>query len=65
MGDVELQNFVGASSGVLNCGHGYNDYLRVQSELSADNGECCWLPMQKGFGGSWFFFCSGEKGRYK
>lgn len=32
MENMDLQNFFGASSGILNCDHGYNDYLRVQSE---------------------------------
>ena len=59
MNNMDLQNFVGVSSGILNCDYGYNDYVRVQSELSADSGECCWVPMPKGFGGSWLF-CSRD-----
>jgi len=56
MDNMDLQNFAGASSGILNCDDGYNKYVQVQSELSADSGECCWVPMPKGFGGSWLFY---------
>ncbi|RDL36302.1 Uncharacterized protein BP5553_05654 [Venustampulla echinocandica] len=59
MDNMDLQNFVGVSSGILNCDYGYNNYVRVHSELSADSGECCWVPMPKGFGGSWLF-CSRD-----
>lgn len=57
--NMDLSNFVGVSSGILNCDYGYNDYVRAQSELSADSGGCCWVPMPKGFGGSWLF-CSRD-----
>ncbi|OBT81339.1 hypothetical protein VE02_09607 [Pseudogymnoascus sp. 03VT05] len=44
--DMDLQhNFVGVSRGILNCDDSYKDYVRVQSELSADpadGAECCW-----------------------
>jgi hypothetical protein len=57
MDNMDLQNFVGVSSGILNCDYDYNDYVRVQSEISTDSGECCWVPKPKGFEGSWLF-CS-------
>lgn len=57
--NMDLQNFVGVSSGILNCDYGYNDYVRVQSEPSTDSGGCCWVPMPKGFGGSWLFRSRG------
>ena len=59
MDNMDSQNFVGVSSGILNCDDGYNYYVRVQSELSAGSEECCWVPMPKGFGGSWLF-CSRD-----
>ncbi len=51
----DLQNFVGVSSGILNWDSGFDDDVRVHSELSADSKECCWMPTPKGFGGSWLF----------
>jgi hypothetical protein len=48
----DVQSFVDAANGILNCDY---SYVRVQSNLSADSGECCWVPMPKGFGGSWLF----------
>jgi hypothetical protein len=62
MDNMDLQNFVGVSSGILNCDDSYKDYVRVQSELSelsGDSGECCWVPMPRGFEGSWLF-CSRD-----
>jgi hypothetical protein len=59
MDNIDSQNFVGVSSGILNCDDGYNDYVQIQGELSAGSGECCWVPMPKGFGGSWLF-CSRD-----
>ena len=53
--NVDLQNFVGVSSGILNCDYNYNEYVRVQSGLSSDSGGCCWVQMPRGFGGSWLF----------
>lgn len=55
--DMDFQNFVGVSDDILNWHHGYSDYVRAQGGASADSGECCWVPIPKGFGGSWLF-CS-------
>ena len=57
MDNMDLPNFVGVSSNILNCDYGYNNYVRIHSEISADSGECCWVPMPKGFEGSWLFCC--------
>ena len=62
--NMDLQNFAGVSSGILNCDDNYKDYVRVQSEPSAEGGECCWVPMPRGFEGSWLF-CSREVVRRK
>ncbi|KFY89951.1 hypothetical protein V500_05384 [Pseudogymnoascus sp. VKM F-4518 (FW-2643)] len=59
MDEMGLQSFVGVSSGILNCDYKYNEYVRGQSELSAESGGCCWVPMPRGFGGSWLF-CSRD-----
>lgn len=59
MVNTDLHNFVGVSSGILNCDYNYKDYVRVQRELSSDTGECCWVPMPRGFKGSWLF-CSRD-----
>jgi hypothetical protein len=48
----DLQSFVMASNGILNCDY---SYVRVQRNLAPDSGECCWMPMPKGFGGTWLF----------
>lgn len=62
--NMDLQNFVGVSSGILNCDDNYRDYMRAQSEPLAGSGECCWVPMPRGFEGSWLF-CSREVIRRK
>lgn len=55
MENPDLQNFVGVSRCILNCRNGYNDYVRAQSQISGDTGECCWVPSPKGFRESWLF----------
>jgi 2EXR family len=55
MDNSELPNFVGVSSSILNRDSGFKDYVRAQMEFSANSGECCWVPIPKGVGGSWLF----------
>jgi hypothetical protein len=57
--------FVGVSNSVLNCDNSYQEFVQVQSGLSPDSAECCWVPTPKGFGGNWLFCSRGvlEKNR--
>ncbi|KFY02804.1 hypothetical protein O988_01893 [Pseudogymnoascus sp. VKM F-3808] len=57
--NADSQIFIGDSRGILNCDQKYNDYVQAQRELSSDSGECCWVPIPRGFERSWLFRSEG------